>query len=159
MSISELRHLKTNILDHPFLRGEELQTEDKTPLLLLIFIKQLTLQQLIKNHLYFSQEYLLNSKKRLDALSAKMPQQRGFLEGVYKILLLKGFSSDDDGDEDRGEMPNLNEMIQSIFENKPINKPDFTIRTRASKTDIYMDKATKLDIVISTFKKIHTHEG
>lgn len=108
MSISELRHLKTNILDHPFLRGEELQTEDKTPLLLLIFIKQLTLQQLIKNHLYFSQEYLLNSKKRLDALSAKMPQQRGFLEGVYKILLLKGFSSDDDVDEDRGEMPNLN---------------------------------------------------
>lgn len=50
-------------------------------------------------------------------------------------------------------------MIQSIFENKPTNKPDFTIRTRASKTDIYMDKATKLDIIISTVKKIHTHEG
>ena len=55
MSINELRFLKTNILDHPFLRGDELQTENKTPLLLLIFIKQLTLQQLIKNHLYFSQ--------------------------------------------------------------------------------------------------------
>lgn len=32
---------------------------------------------------------MLNSKNRLDALSAKMPHQRGFLEGVYKILLLK----------------------------------------------------------------------
>jgi hypothetical protein len=102
MSINELRYLKTNILDHPFLRGEELHTEDKTPLLLLIFIKQLTLQQVIKNHLFFSQEYLLNSKKRLDGISAKMPQQRGFLEGVYKILLLRGFSTEDEGEDDRG---------------------------------------------------------
>lgn len=56
---------------------------------MLIFIKQLNLQQILKNHLHFSQEYLLNSKSRLDALSIKMPQQRGFLEGVYKVLLMR----------------------------------------------------------------------
>ena len=66
-----------------------MQTEEKTPLLLLLFIKQLTLQQILKNHLHFSQEYLINSKNRLDALSRKMPEKKGFLEGVYKILLLK----------------------------------------------------------------------
>lgn len=37
------------------MRGDEMQTEDKTPLLLLIFVKQLALQQILKNHLYFSQ--------------------------------------------------------------------------------------------------------
>lgn len=36
---------------------------------------------------------MLNSKNRLDSLSAKMPHQRGFLEGVYKILLLKSMNS------------------------------------------------------------------
>ena len=57
---------------------------------MLLFLKQLDLQQILKNHLYFSQEYLLNSKNRLDDISRKMPLQKGFLEGVYKVLLLKG---------------------------------------------------------------------
>lgn len=70
-----------------------MNSEDKTPLLLSIFIKQLTLQQILRSHIFFAQEYLLNSKKRLDVISAKMPQQRGFLEGVYKILLLKSMGS------------------------------------------------------------------
>lgn len=80
-----------------------MQTEEKTPLLLLIFIKQLALQQILKNHLYFSQEYLMNSKSRLDSLSMKMPQQKGFLEGVYKVLLLKTVSprEADELEEDR----------------------------------------------------------
>ena len=66
-----------------------MNTDDKTPLLLSIFIKQLTLQQILRCHIFFSQEYLLNSKKRLDEISVKMPMQRGYLEGVYKILLLR----------------------------------------------------------------------
>lgn len=45
-------------------------------------------------------------------------------------------------------------MIQSIFENQESNKPDFVIKTKNSKTNIFMDKATKLDIIISTVKKI-----
>jgi hypothetical protein len=89
MTINELRELKVNVFDHPFMRADEMQTEEKTPLLLLIFVKQLNLQQILKNHLHFSQEYLLNSKKRLDNISSKTPHQRGLLEGIYKILLLK----------------------------------------------------------------------
>ena len=89
-----------NLLDNPFMRVEEMQTEDKTPLLLSIFIKQLTLQQILRCHIFFSQEYLLNSKKRLDSISVKMPQQRGYLEGVYKILLLRNMKHVKDEAED-----------------------------------------------------------
>ena len=35
----------------------------------------------------------MNTKRRLDNVSSKMPQQKGFLEGVYKILLLKNIGS------------------------------------------------------------------
>lgn len=31
----------------------------------------------------------MTTKKKLDDISSKMPQQKGFLEGVYKILLLR----------------------------------------------------------------------
>jgi hypothetical protein len=34
----------------------------------------------------------MNTKRRLDNVSSKMPQQKGFLEGVYKILLLRNLS-------------------------------------------------------------------
>lgn len=50
-------------------------------------------------------------------------------------------------------------MIQSIFENKESDQPDFSIRTKTSKTSIYMDRATKLDIIISTVRKIQGPEG
>ena len=50
-------------------------------------------------------------------------------------------------------------MIQSIFENNEDScKPDFSIKTKSSKTSIYMDKATKLDIIISTVRKIKGSE-
>ena len=84
-----------------------------------------------------------------------MHNRKGFLEGVYKILLLKSLDgNEDDREEDPNEMPSFQEMIQSIFENKETNKPDFVIKTKNSRTNIYMDKATKLDIIISTMKKI-----
>lgn len=35
----------------------------------------------------------MNSKNRLDNISSKMPLQKGFLEGVYKVLLLKSGNS------------------------------------------------------------------
>jgi len=31
----------------------------------------------------------MNTKRKLDNVSSKMPQQKGFLEGVYKILLVR----------------------------------------------------------------------
>ena len=79
LSINELMKIKIHLLDDPFMRVEEIKTEDKTPLLLVIFIKQMTLQQILKNHIYFSQEYLMNTKRKLDNISSKMPQKKGFL--------------------------------------------------------------------------------
>lgn len=148
------------MFDHPFMRGDEMQTEEKTPLLLLIFVKQLNLQQILKNHLHFSQEYLYNSKKRLDGISAKMPHQRGFLEGVYKILLLKSIDSrePEETEEEPRQMPNFQQMIQTVFENKESEEPDFYIKTRSTRTSIYMDRATKLDIIISTVRKSYGGE-
>jgi hypothetical protein len=77
-------------------------SEDKTPLLLSIFIKQFTLQSILKNHIILTQEYLLNAKRRLDEISKGWPQNKGFLEVAYKILLLRNsrmnFDDDREGD-------------------------------------------------------------
>lgn len=64
--------------------------DDKTPLLLFIFAKQFLLQSLIKNHVILAQEYLGNAKGKLDKLSKEWPSNQKFLEGAYKVLLLRG---------------------------------------------------------------------
>lgn len=64
----------------------------------MIFVKQLTLQQILRNNIFFAQEYLLNVKRRLDNLSAKMPSQKNYLETVYKILLLRAPVTKEDND-------------------------------------------------------------
>ena len=56
-------------------------------------------------------------------------------------------------------MPNFQHMIQSIFENKDSDLPDFSIKTKSSRTNIFLDRATKLDIIISTVKKIQGAES
>lgn len=149
LSINELRGIKTQFLDDPFMRVEELNSEDKSPLLLTLFVKQMTLQQILRNHIFLAQEYLLNTKKRLDNISQKMVYQKGYLEGVYKILLLKS-TSEPLADSAPTEMPNFAEMMQSIFLNKNSDKPDFVIRNKHSSTEIFLDNATKLDIILST---------
>ena len=52
-------------------------------------------------------------------------------------------------------MPNFQDLLQSIFHNQESSKPDFVIRGKSSLTNIFMDKATKLDIIVSTVKKIN----
>lgn len=108
LSIDELRRIKTHFLDDHFMRVDEVSgTEDKTPLLINLLVKQITLQQILRNHIYLAQEYLLNTKKRLDNISKKMVYQKGYLEGVYKILLLKStepFTTEGD----TNELPNFN---------------------------------------------------
>lgn len=52
-------------------------------------------------------------------------------------------------------MPSFQEMISSVFENKETGRPDFTIKTKNSRTSIYMDKATKFDIIVSTVRKLN----
>lgn len=87
----------------------------------------------------------------------KMPQQRGFLEGVYKVLLMRTAGQKEEEEiEDNRQMPNFHEMVQAIFQNKESDKPDFYIKTKSSKTSIFMDRATKLDIILSIVKKTYT---
>jgi hypothetical protein len=47
----------------------------------------------------------MKTKSRLDNISSKMPQQKGFLEGVYKIILLRNFGGgkNENKEEDREE--------------------------------------------------------
>jgi len=52
-------------------------------------------------------------------------------------------------------MPNFQEMLQSIFHNQDNQKPDFVLKTKKTLTNIFMDKATKLDIIVSTVKKMN----
>jgi hypothetical protein len=40
-----------------------------------------------------------------------------------------------------------------------MEKPDFVIKHKANYTNIYMDKATKLDIIVSTVKKMNAFES
>ena len=79
LSINDLRILKTNYLDDPFMRVDDINSEDKTPLLLNLLVKQITLQQILRSHIYLAQEYLLNTKRRLDNISRKMVYHKGYL--------------------------------------------------------------------------------
>lgn len=127
-----------------------MNSEDKSPLLLTLFAKQMALQQILRNHIFLCQEYLLNTKKRLDHVSKKMVYQKGYLEGVYKILLLKTTVEPFIEDKEPAEMPNFHEMLQSIFSNRSSDKPDFVIKTKTNSTQIFLDSATKLDLILTT---------
>ena len=52
-------------------------------------------------------------------------------------------------------MPNFNDMLQSIFTNSSTERPDFVLKNKNSSTSIYLDKATKLDIILSTVYNIN----
>ena len=90
-----------------------------------------------------------------------MPQQRGYLENVYKILLLKSVNIDKDflaQQEEKSDTLNFHNLLKSIFENEGDQEtPDFVIRNRSSETKIYLDRATKLDIILSTVRKVSSN--
>ena len=41
-------------------------------------------------------------------------------------------------------------MLESIFSNRNSGKPDFVIRTRSNSTEVFLDNATKLDLILTT---------
>lgn len=49
-------------------------------------------------------------------------------------------------------------MVEGVLHNKQSNEPDFYIKTKTSQTSIYMDRATKLDIILSTLRKTRPNE-
>ena len=46
-------------------------------------------------------------------------------------------------------------MLQSIFTNNNCEKPDFVLKGKSGSTSIFLDKATKLDIILSTVYNIN----
>lgn len=125
-------------------------SEDKNPLLLLIFLKQFTLQSIIKNHIILAQEYLMNAKRRLDEISRMWPQNKGFLEKAYKVLLLRTANkfnmTGDVTEDDCSDLPDYSSLLRSVFEDpsKEFEKPDFVIKTKYTVTNVYLDHKTKL---------------
>jgi hypothetical protein len=96
---------------------------------------------------------MANAKKKLIVESMKMTHQRQFLEGAYKILLLKTESIKEE--ELRAvdcQTPTFMEMIQKLMDSNELEKPVYSVTSKNSRTNIYMDKATKLEIIISTVK-------
>lgn len=50
-------------------------------------------------------------------------------------------------------------MLQSIFSNKNSDKPDFVIKNRSTSTEIYLDNATKLDLILTTVYSLEAGQG
>jgi hypothetical protein len=50
-------------------------------------------------------------------------------------------------------------MLQSIFTNKNSDKPDFVIRSRSNSTEIFLDNATKLDLILTTVYNLEEGKG
>ena len=162
LSINELKSIKTRFIDNPFFRIDEILGDDKTPLLLFIFVKQFLLQSLIKNHVMLAQEYLSNAKGRVDNISKGWSSNQKFLEGAYKVLLLRGRDGDSMeliGEEERNQ-PDFTALLKSVLENstEEFESPDFTIKSKSTITNVYLDKRTKWDIILSTLKKTESFE-
>ena len=47
-------------------------------------------------------------------------------------------------------MPDFQTMVESMFANGDREKPDFVLRSDSSTTEIFFDKATKLDLLLAT---------
>lgn len=50
-------------------------------------------------------------------------------------------------------------MLQSIFSNKNSDKPDFVIKNRSTSTEIFLDNATKLDLILTTVYNLEAGQG
>jgi hypothetical protein len=79
LSVNQLKEIKVNILNNPFMRMEEIGSEDKTPLLACLMTKLLTIHSILKNHIMLTQEYLICARKRLDGVYKGLSKNRGFL--------------------------------------------------------------------------------
>ena len=86
----------------------------------------------------------------MDNISKKRVYQKGYLEGVYKILLLKNASEQFAEEKEKPEMPDFQSMVQSMFSNGDREKADFVIKSERTETEIFFDKATKLDLLLAT---------
>lgn len=86
----ELEKFKKNFIDSPDISITHLKgLENKTFLMFALFMRQMYVFGMLRNHLAISQKYVLIAKERLKEVSRGWSSKKGFLEGAYKILLFR----------------------------------------------------------------------
>ena len=169
LSILQLKTIKIHFLDNPFMRVDEIAENDRTPLLLFVFIKMFTVQSMIKNHILLTQEYLQQTKTKLDKLSSNWIFNKGFLEGAYRLLLMKSReverntteeATEQSKSEEEGKSLDFSELLKSAMEchKEDYEEADFVIRNSNSTTSIYLDKRTKWDMILSAINSSRVGE-
>lgn len=139
---------------------------DKNNIFILnIYLKQLFLFAMLKNSVFIGQKFLFYVKDTLKMISEAWPQKKGFLEGAYKILLFKNVKFiggeimvvDEDefdttnGFEENKENDDSNQNFLSLLNKfKDPSVPDFTIKKKGVETHIYLDDATKAELILSS---------
>lgn len=162
LSIRQLKNLRLNILSNPFMRMEEIGTEDKTPLLACLMTKLLTLQSILKNHIMLTQEYLIAARKRLDGVYKGLSRNRGFLEEANRLILQIGQHRGPDLDEPEqaSKQFSMINFMRSLNGTAPegIPTPDYCLSTRNSRLEIFIDNACKMDILMCTLRRTMPQE-
>lgn len=88
--------MKANILEYPFLQEDHRQYETNVPLYIFLFVKRLNLQQILKNNLRFSEQYILKFRRKIKSISSQIQYHKTFIDKTLKILLFKSFNKDDE---------------------------------------------------------------
>ena len=148
--------------------------EDKNNVVILnIFLKQLFLFALLKNSVFIGQKFLYYVKDVLKKISDSWPQKKGFLEGAYKILLFKNIkfvdgqivvaeeeetfdASNENEDHNDKEDYTKNNFLNLMNNFKDPNKPDFVIKKKGTETRIYLDDATKAELILNSILSFST---
>jgi hypothetical protein len=157
LSIRQLKLLRLNILSNPFMRMEEIGSEDKTPLLACLMTKLLTLQSILKSHIMLTQEYLTCARKRLDGVYKGLSRNKGYLEEANKIVLQIGQHkapdfADPDTTSRRFSMENFLRSLNRTSADEE-ETPDFCMNGKHSRFEIFIDVPTKMDIIVCMLKK------
>ena len=89
---NQIFEIRRNFLSSPNMLIESFSNQpenNKNSLVLIIYLKQLYFYALLKNYIFVAINYIQMAKEKLQVLSRQWPENKGFLDGSYKILLLK----------------------------------------------------------------------
>ncbi|KRW98407.1 F-box domain [Pseudocohnilembus persalinus] len=165
-SKSELFMIKRRFLDDPDLSISSFGENDSRQLILLIlFLKQGFLYGVVKNYIYIIQKYIMIVKGKLDVVSKEWPENKGFLEGAFKILFQGNVKikngrmvevEEEDDDEQIDSSMDMFNILKSLMENKNNSEqsPDIVLKRKSGKTKIFIDQETKLEIINGMFSQV-----
>ncbi|EAR92087.2 hypothetical protein TTHERM_00106880 (macronuclear) [Tetrahymena thermophila SB210] len=126
MSSQSLKNIFNNFLvqadiSTPIVRNQI----DKNFIIFILIAKQYYLYSLLRNYITSSSTYMQFAKNKLDALSKDWPTSKGFLEGAYRILLLRNVSIKNgeivNNDSDDGEQFKINRKNKKTKKSKKMD--------------------------------------